>query len=437
MSTSISISSTFDSGNIIVEECAEPEAIRLSIRRDHQSDFYQWFHFRLTGAAGTPCRMTITNAGGSAYPKGWEGYHALASEDGDHWFRVPTRFDGEALTIEHTPRCQTMWYAYFAPFDLARHRALVGTMQQRPGVVVTSLGLTHDGRDLDLVHLSPPQRRAPDGAPDGAAENSRLACWIIARQHPGETMAEWAAEGLLKRLTDLDDPVTRLLRARCDFYVVPNMNPDGSARGHLRTNAKGVNLNREWNKADPETGPEVYYVLERMKETGVDFFLDCHGDENLPYNFIAGGEGAPSFTDHQQALLDAYKEALMQANPDFQTTHGYPVDARGSANMSVATNYISEAFGCLAMTLEMPFKDNADLPDPAAGWSPARSAIMGESQLDALYAVLGNLRGPSPSAHRADQSADDTPAGERSDPAPSDHQARPSRGLQSLFRRRT
>ena len=40
--------------------------------------------------------------------------------------------------------------------------------------------------------------------------------------------------------------------------------------------------------------------------------------------------------------------------------------------------------GCVAMTLEMPFKDNADLPDPVYGWSPERSMLLGRECLAAL-----------------------------------------------------
>ncbi len=36
------------------------------------------------------------------------------------------------------------------------------------------------------------------------------------------------------------------------------------------------------------------------------------------------------------------------------------------------------------MTLEMPFKDNADLPDPVAGGSPERSMLLGRECLAAL-----------------------------------------------------
>ena len=70
----------------------------------------------------------------------------------------------------------------------------------------------------------------------------KLACWFIARQHPGESMAEWLVEGMLERLLDTEDATARWLRERAVFYVVPNMNPDGSIRGHLRNNAAGANL---------------------------------------------------------------------------------------------------------------------------------------------------------------------------------------------------
>lgn len=51
--------------------------------------------------------------------------------------------------------------------------------------------------------------------------------WVIARQHPGESMAEWFAEGLLERLTDPHDATSRALLDKAVFYVVPNMNPGG------------------------------------------------------------------------------------------------------------------------------------------------------------------------------------------------------------------
>ena len=38
----------------------------------------------------------------------------------------------------------------------------------------------------------------------------------------------------------------------------------------------------------------------------------------------------------------------------------------------MSTNQLANRFGCVGATLEMPFKDNFDLPDEQWGWSPAR-----------------------------------------------------------------
>lgn len=372
------ITDAFDSGNIDVLDAADPGRIRLEIRKDNGSDFFQWFHFRVTGTLGTPLSMAIENAGGAAYLEGWPGYRACASYDRETWFRVDTDYADGVLTLKHTPQADTVWFAYFAPYSMERHQDLIAWAQGHPEVTLEVIGETLDGQTIDLLTV---------GQPDPA----KRTIWVTARQHPGETMAEWWMEGFLGRLLDDQDPVARVLRQKAVFHVVPNMNPDGSKRGHLRTNAKGVNLNREWNKASPENSPEVFHVLARMKETGIDLALDVHGDEALPYNFIAGGEGAPNFDARGQDLLDGYKSALCTASPDFQTAHGYAVDAPGTADLSICTNYLANSFKCLAMTLEMPFKDNADLPDEVHGWSPERCRKLGAANLDAMLAMAGRL----------------------------------------------
>ena len=62
-------------------------------------------------------------------------------------------------------------------------------------------------------------------------------------------------EGFVARLLDRDDPTAKLLRGSCDFYVVPNANIDGSVRGHLRSNAAGVDLSREWARPSRSRSP--------------------------------------------------------------------------------------------------------------------------------------------------------------------------------------
>ncbi len=379
MPSSLAISSTFDGGNITCIAADSPDDIRLKILKDNRSDFYQWFYFRLTGACRQACKLHITNAGKSAYTKGWEGYNAVASDDRQTWRRVPTSYKNGVLTIEYTPQTDAVWFAYFAPYTMERHYDLIARVQKSPHVVISVLGKTLDGQDLDLLQIGEP---GPD----------KRICWAVARQHPGETMAEWWMEGFLERLLDPNDEGAMALLDKAVFYLVPNMNPDGSRRGHLRTNAAGVNLNREWLKPTMKRSPEVFLVRQRMHESGVDFCLDVHGDETLPYNFLAGMTGIPSLSDRQKSLLANFGQALLAASQEFQIEHGYPSHPPGKGNLTMCANYVAETFSCLSLTLEMPFKDNADRPEPEFGWSPERSRAFGAAHQDAIAAILEDLR---------------------------------------------
>ena len=45
------------------------------------------------------------------------------------------------------------WFAYFTPYPLPRHTALVAATQVKPRVRLEVLGPTLDGRDVDLLHI--------------------------------------------------------------------------------------------------------------------------------------------------------------------------------------------------------------------------------------------------------------------------------------------
>ena len=370
---SISIHSDFDGGNIEVISADGPR-FDLSIRADKDSHFYQWFYFRVDGASSQPLTLRITNCGASAYPLGWTDYRACISTDDNIWIRAETDYADGVVTIRHTSDADRLWVAYFAPYPMERHAALIDRIASVPHVGHKVLGTTLEGRPLDLLTIG-----------EGAKQ-----VWLYARQHPGETMAEWWMEGALDLLVS-DDAVSVRLRDAATFHIVPNMNPDGSARGHLRTNSVGVNLNREWAAPTPERSPEVYHVRAAMDETGVDFAMDVHGDEAIPYAFIAGFHGIPAWTERQGDLFDEFLTKLAAKTPDFQTKHGYPMAGPGRANLSMSTNQLAERFGAVSMTLEMPFKDNADAPDSEHGWSPERSRQLARDCLATLADMIDDL----------------------------------------------
>lgn len=385
----IVITSHFDSGNIELVDAQQSDTIRLRIRHDAHSEFLQWFHFRVSGLSGQPCTFIIDNAGATTYPKGWENYHVACSVDRQTWTRTPSEFNGKQLSWRVETDADQMTFAYFAPYSIEHHDDLIASAATAPGVSHETLGLAHQGRSIDYLSIRSPE--SPDSAANDACltnNSSKPQLWVIARQHPGESMAAWFTEGWLTRLLDVDDATSVALRTLADIHVVPCMNPDGVYLGHLRTNAMGVNLNREWADPDPERSPEVFHVLERMKRIGISLALDVHGDEALPYNFIAGTEGINDWTPERNQELINLKHTWASLNPDFQDKYGYPVSAPSSANLSICSNQLASTFGCLAMTLEMPFKDTANRPVPAVGWSPERCLRLGASFVDVAHLAL-------------------------------------------------
>jgi murein tripeptide amidase MpaA len=366
----INISQQFDAGAIEVARADSPETIELRIRKDSHADFTQWFYFRLQGARDKACTMRFLNAGQTTYPAGWENYQAVASYDRISWFRVATAYDGQVMTVTHTPERDSVYYAYFEPYSWEQHLRLLRRAEGSALVRIHELGHTVEGRALNLVVVGNP------------AAIKKV--WVIARQHPGETMGEWFVEGMIDALLDSANPIARRLLARATFYIVPNMNPDGAVHGNLRTNAAGANLNREWMAPSMEASPEVFLVRNKIHEVGCNMFLDIHGDEALPYVFVAGGEMLEGFSPQQAAEQDAFIAHFKLACPDFQTKVGYAAGKYREDMLKLASKYIGHTFKCISLTLEMPFKDNANLPDAHTGWNGARSAKLGQGILRAI-----------------------------------------------------
>ncbi len=368
------INAAFDSGNIIVANIAGDTA-NLEIRKDKDSDFYQWFHFRVSGAKGRSVTLRITNCGESAYPGGWPNYRARFSNDRIDWRCAETSFVDGVLTITHRLETDSVWFAYFAPYSVERHHDLIQRIAAEPGVELIELGQSIEGQPMDCLKMGTGEKQV----------------WLYARQHPGESMAEWWMEGALDWLIDPANTSAQELRAKATLHVVPNMNPDGSCRGHLRTNAVGVNLNREWSDPSFERSPEVLCVRNEMDRTGIDWAMDVHGDEAIPANFIAGFEGIPNWTDGQGERFHAFRNALAARTPDFQTRLGYPVSPPGKANLTMSTNQLANRFasrGCVSMTLEMPFKDHDTNPDTVRGWSPDRCKALARDCLEVLAGLV-------------------------------------------------
>ncbi|MBM3524769.1 MAG: hypothetical protein FJX57_17625, partial [Alphaproteobacteria bacterium] len=147
------IDDDFDGGNIIVRDASNAGDVRLAIRNDRYSHYFQWFAFRVTGARGTACRFTIENAGEAGYPAGWPRYRAVGSSDGRHWRRLDTSYADGKLTITTTPDSDVFWIAYLGLYTEADHAAFLARTLRDPRARLEVLGRTLDGRAMDLLTI--------------------------------------------------------------------------------------------------------------------------------------------------------------------------------------------------------------------------------------------------------------------------------------------
>lgn len=343
-----------DSGNIEVVSLSSALDLRLRIRpdvpcaREEGKEHFHWFYFAARNCKGQRCSFKIVNAGEASYAwKGWPsivqgdpGFRARVSYDQQHWHQcLETHYDAESgiLTIELTPEADEVFIAAFEPYTAADHAAFLAEITAppvHPGTrVVRSvdhrvIGRSLDGAPIDLVTI-------PGGA---------LKIWVFGRQHPGETMGSYFIEGFLRRLVAADrtDSACTVIMHEATILAVPHTNPDGGSRGHLRTNAAGANLNREWASPNAATSPEILCIRNEMDRLGCDLCLDIHGSEGIPRVW---GTLCTGWTPRLRRLCDGFLDGWASVSSEFDRQFCNMETDLAETNLDVCTAQIGHRFG--------------------------------------------------------------------------------------------
>ncbi|MGZ8867925.1 MAG: M14 family zinc carboxypeptidase, partial [Thermoanaerobaculia bacterium] len=219
---------------------------------------------------------TLTSAQTPILPPAipWDGAsRALAVPATDPWV-TPS----EATEFRTTPRYdETVAY-------------LNRLVKASPNLKMISLGKSGEGRDVWMVIAS--KERA--FSPDALRRTNKAIVLAQGGIHSGEIDGKDAGLMLLRDMTVRG--TKRDLLERANFLFVPIFNVDGHERfnrwfrinqrgpeeGGWRTNARNLNLNRDYMKADAE---EMRAMIRALNTWQPDLYIDLHVTDGADYQY--------------------------------------------------------------------------------------------------------------------------------------------------------
>lgn len=327
------------------------------------SPYSMWWHFTIRGAQGlsVPCTWEHT---GEVLGSSQVGMTVpVYTDEKGVWRRVnprQCRYDPAAgqftfLVPCHTPRVEV---AFSYPYTLAQAEALVRAAVRQPGVTVSELARSEQGRACDIIEV---------GEGDWQV-------WVTARHHAGETPGAYVLEGLLQAV--LASPELRRVGR---FHFVPVMDVDGVAEGWYGKDRVPRDFNRDY--CTGACRPEVAAVMQAAEAGGrVDVMLDLHapcpGDRSF---VVTPKETFLNLNEWQQAGDFArWLEALAPRScpvrvADISRT---AMNWSGANYHQTSTGYFNQRFAALALCVESTYHRTADgrLVTPA-GWRGVGGAL--------------------------------------------------------------
>ncbi|MCW5979785.1 MAG: hypothetical protein KIT09_17020 [Bryobacteraceae bacterium] len=244
-----------------------------------------WYYFRLDAPPGEAAIIDLVNiAGEYNYQPNSGGVNAetppVISYDRKTWRHLTTvEFDPSPprLRLRLTPERTPVWIAHVPPYTTADLAALLADLGGTPYMKREAIAKTPEGRDMLLLTVTDPS--VPDPA--------KKVTWLMFRQHSWESGTSWVGEGALRFLLSAEDEAARIRKAAV-FKIFPMADPDGVARGGVRFNAKGYDLNRNWDAVDPALMPEIASQRKAVLDwvdggKRIDLFLSLHNTETSEY----------------------------------------------------------------------------------------------------------------------------------------------------------
>jgi Zinc carboxypeptidase/Cytosolic carboxypeptidase N-terminal domain len=330
-----SIHSDFEGGRVGSFEWTSPAHVRIGVAGEKDQDGRNrqanWFFFRIDGAAAEITVDLVDLPGEYNYRPNRGAITAdtwpWISSDLKRWRQVENAEYHPAepqLRFRVRPGPVPLWVAHVPPYTNRDLAALLRQAGPGPYLRQSTIGKSVEGRDLFLLTITAP-----------GPESGRKVVWLMTRQHSWEAGTSWAAEGLIRFLVSADPRAARI-RGETVFKILPLCDPDGVARGGVRFNKFGFDLNRNWDRDDPVRMPEIAAqrkAVFQWLDSGrrIDLFLSLHNTETGEY--LAG---PPDPEGRHRELLGKLAR-LLEEKTSFQPTRAAwsEVEERTPGRMNV------------------------------------------------------------------------------------------------------
>jgi len=279
------IHTNFEGGSLGEVQKVSETHFRLAVKgesdQDHRNRQANWYYFRVDGASSQPLTLDIVNLPGEYNYKPNRGAITkdtppVISYDGAHWEHVKTyEYDPvePKLRLHIEPAKATFWIAHCPPYTNETLAKLRGEIRGNADFHEQAIGKTVGGRDLVLWTITHGESK------------TKKTIWLMFRQHSWESGSSWVGEGAIRTLLASD---SIKLREQIVWKIFPLCDPDGVARGGVRFNANGFDLNRNWDVVDPVKMPEITAQRNAIKQwldagNRIDLLFSLHNTETNEY----------------------------------------------------------------------------------------------------------------------------------------------------------
>ena len=293
-----------------------------------------WYGFQVWADDSTNVTLELNYADGRHRYRpeiSYDGGQTWQNADSTNYHRDPDTRNGIiSLNIGSEP----VWVSAQVPQTTNEFQIWSDLLAQNRFIQRSVVGSSHQGRPVYQLKVS-----------EQSDEPVKGVILIYGRQHPPEIPGYITGLYFIEELVS-DSDLARQFRKYFDVWAYPLMNPDGADNGHWRTNAAGVDLNRDWQFFNqPETRAVQRSLLPLLKrdDRKVFYAIDFHSTgQTVFYPILEEIETFPHLFTYRWA--DRIKNELSDIDLNIEP---FPTDS------PIAKNWSHKTFGIDAVTYEV------------------------------------------------------------------------------------